>query len=1044
MIDWCSGATYHLRITTFRGETSCSATGIIFIPYLAVLIVVLLLGGAPPAAAETVVGSIPAPDYAGALTWDGSSLWCGMYGPSGSTVYELDPADGTVLSSFTGQGDDSYGLAWDGSALWQLDSYNYDLLFRMDTSGGLLGSIPSITTYMAGLTWDGTYLWCAAYYNPDGWIYQIDPATGLEIHSFDAPANQPWGLAFDGTDLWYVNDDFSGEEAIVYRLDTTDGTVLEQFDSPGANPRGLAWDGSYLWVCADNNAGAGRRCYQIDPEGSGTPDIDLHPASQDLGIVPVNSVVPWTLYIDNVGTADLTITDMTSDDPHFQVDFSSPQTIAGGETITYTSFFTSATTGDFEGTITVFSDDPDEPEVTATILATTVLPDPVIEFSATSHDFDQRRRYSRSRWPLTITNLGYAPLVITDMAIIGAAPGDEVFFLPDFFYPITLTTFESLVVDVDFSPPALGSFSGAVEVTSNGTDGGTQTIDLQGAGRTNFLGKGLPLWVFQGVENVECTAQVPDVTGDGIADAAVESYDAGASAGEPHLSLIWGNSHGQGVVKWGIHPPGGPSNSGGYGDKCLDVSPDMNDDGLADVLLATAWGGCTCYAVNGRNGNVLWSYDMYDEDPQGGWVYAAGPISDINQDGVPDALFGAGGHDSGSAGPRSMYAFDGASTGTADTLWRQYANDAIIDVVNIGDADGDGVEDAVACAGGNVDRDNHVYCASGASSGPATTLWSYDTGGDNWSLARHSDITGDGVSEVVVGTWGSSPAGSVQCLDGAGAGTALWTYPLAAAPVMRVDSFADVTGDGINEVLVASWAAWAYCLDGATGVQLWSSYMGSDVWAVSGIPDVNGDGYDDALAGAFTGEVRCVDGTSGDTIWSYMTGSKIFTLRWIEDVNGDTYADALAGTQMLGGIGGELFCLTGGDLPTWDRRAGVRAAPRPDGIEVELTGTKGFAAQGINVYRRQVFPEAPAMAQTGISGVTGPATRLPERIKALEARRARHTALLDGFQRITPQPARGSLFLDRSALQGVRYEYILGAVTELGDEVFTETVEAGR
>ncbi len=1008
------------------------------------MVLLLLLATALPSVGETVVGSIPAPDYAGALTWDGVSLWCGMYGPSGSTVYELDPADGTVLSSFTGQGDDSYGLAWDGSALWQLDSYNYDMLFRMNTSGGLLDSIPSITTYMAGLTWDGTYLWCAAYYNPDGWIYQIDPATGLEVHSFAAPAHQPWGLAWDGTDLWYVNDDFSGEEAIVYRLDPTDGTVLEQFDSPGANPRGLTWDGSYLWVCADNNAGAGRRCYQIDPGGSGTADIDLHPTSQDLGIVPVNTVIPWTLHIDNVGTADLTVSGMTSDTPQFNVaDFPNPLTITAGDSYSYTSFFTSATTGYFEATITVSSDDPDEPEVTAAITVTAVLPDPVIALSATSHDFDQRRRYSRSRWPLTIGNNGYAPLVISDMDITSAAPGDEVFSIPDFIYPITLNTFETIEVDVDFSVPATGTFSGALEITSNGTDGGMHTVDLHGTGKTNFLGKGLPLWVFQGVENVECTAQVPDVTGDGITDAAVESYDAGASSSEPHLSLIWGNSDGEGVVNWGIHPPGGPSNSGGYGDKCLDVSPDINGDGLADILLATAWGGCTCYAVNGRNGGILWSYDMYNEDPDGGWVYAAGPAGDITGDKVPDALFGAGGHDSGTAGPRSMYAFDGASSGTAATLWRQYANDAIIDVVNLGDVNGDEVNDAAACAGGNTVRDNHVYCVSGASSGPATTLWAFDTGGDNWSLTRHSDVTGDGASEVVVGTWGGSPAGIVTCLDGAGDPTAVWTFTLVS-PVMRVDSFADVTGDGINEVLVASWASWAYCLNGATGVQLWSSYMGSDVWAVSGIPDVNGDGYDDALAGAFTGEVRCIDGTSGDTIWSYMTGSKIFTLRWIEDVNGDTYPDVLAGTQMLGGIGGELFCLTGGDLPTWDRHAGVRAAPRPDGIEVELTGTKGFVSRGINVYRRQIFPETTAMARTGISGITAPAPNLPERIKALEARRAMHTALLDGFQQITPRPARGSVYLDRTAAPGARYEYILGVVTDLGDEVFSEAVEAGR
>jgi outer membrane protein assembly factor BamB len=1010
------------------------------------LAVALLLATATPVAAETVVGSIPAPDYAGALTWDGSSLWCGMYGPSGTTVYQLDPEDGTVLSSFTGQGDDSYGLAWDGSALWQLDSYNYDTLFRMDTSGGLLGSIPSITTYMAGLTWDGTYLWCAAYYDPDGWIYQIDPATGLEVHSFAAPAHQPWGLTWDGTDLWYVNDDFSGEEAIVYRLDPTDGTVLEQFDSPGANPRGLAWDGTYLWVCADNNAGAGRRCYQVDPGGSGTPDIDLPLTSHDYGIIATGTTGTWLMEIDNAGTADLTITGITSNDVHFTVEYIVyPFVLGPGGFTLIEVYFDSAAAGDFEATITVTSDDPDEAEVTVGLAGTAVPPDPLIGFSAASHDYDQRRRHSRSRWPLTITNNGYAPLVISDMAVIGAAPGDLAFVIPDFVYPITLTTFEELEVDIDFTPPDIGAFSGALEVTSNSTvDGGLHTVDLHGTGRTNFLGKGLPLWVFQGVENVECTAQVPDVTGDGITDAAVESYDAGASSSEPHLSLIWGNSDGEGVVNWGIHPPGGPSNSGGYGDKCLDVSPDINGDGLADVLLATAWGGCTCYAVNGRNGGVLWSYDMYDEDPQGGWVYAAGPAGDINGDKVPDALFGAGGHDSGTAGPRSMYAFDGASSGTAGTLWRQYANDAIIDVVNIGDVNGDGVNDAAACAGGNIDRDNHVYCVSGASSGPATTLWAFDTGGDNWSLTRHSDVTGDGVSEVVVGTWGSSPAGSVQCLDGTGDSTAVWIYPLAVTPVMRVDSFADVTGDGINEVLVASWAAWAYCLNGATGEQLWSNYMGDDVWAVSGIPDVNGDGYDDALAGAFTGEVRCIDGTSGDTIWGYMTGSKIFTLRWIEDVNGDTYADVLAGTQMLGGVGGELFCLTGGDLPTWDRHAGVRAAPRHEGIEVVLTGTRGFTSRGINVYRRLISSGAAPAAKPGIGGAAPPALNLPERIKALEARRAMHTALLDGFQRITPAPARGSIYLDRTAAPGARYEYILGVVTDLGDEVFTEVVEAGR
>jgi len=189
--------------------------------------------------------------------------------------------------------------------------------------------------------------------------------------------------------------------------------------------------------------------------------------------------------------------------------------------------------------------------------------------------------------------------------------------------------------------------------------------------------------------------------------------------------------------------------------------------------------------------------------------------------------------------------------------------------------------------------------------------------------------------------------------------------------------------------------------------------------------------------------VRCIDGTNGDTIWSYQTGSKIFTLRWIEDVNGDNFADVLAGTQMLSGIGGELFCLSGADLPTWDRRMSFRATPRNDGIELQLVDTKGFVPQGFNIYRRQVFPEVTAIPQAGLSTVSPP-RNLPAMIKPLETRRARHTALLDGFQRITPQPARGDAHLDRTAVRGVRYEYILGAVTDLGDQVFSEPVEAGR
>ncbi|MBD3334832.1 MAG: PQQ-binding-like beta-propeller repeat protein, partial [Candidatus Eisenbacteria bacterium] len=37
--------------------------------------------------------------------------------------------------------------------------------------------------------------------------------------------------------------------------------------------------------------------------------------------------------------------------------------------------------------------------------------------------------------------------------------------------------------------------------------------------------------------------------------------------------------------------------------------------GHQDVLLGTAWGGRTAYAVDGVTGDVLWKFDTYSDSP---------------------------------------------------------------------------------------------------------------------------------------------------------------------------------------------------------------------------------------------------------------------------------------------------------------------------------------------------------------------------------------------------------------------------------------------
>lgn len=66
---------------------------------------------------------------------------------------------------------------------------------------------------------------------------------GVVVQQFAAPAAGPYGLAFDGTDLWISVT----SNQTIYRVGTSDGAVLQSFAAPGGNTHGLAWDGANLW-----------------------------------------------------------------------------------------------------------------------------------------------------------------------------------------------------------------------------------------------------------------------------------------------------------------------------------------------------------------------------------------------------------------------------------------------------------------------------------------------------------------------------------------------------------------------------------------------------------------------------------------------------------------------------------------------------------------------------------------------------------------------------------------------------------------------------
>ena len=189
-----------------------------------------------------------------------------------------------------------------------------------------------------------------------------------------------------------------------------------------------------------------------------------------------------------------------------------------------------------------------------------------------------------------------------------------------------------------------------------------------------------------------------------------------------------------------------------------------------------------------------------------------------------------------------------------------------------------------------------------APSFPPTIQWLYKIPeGFVYTPPVIADLSGNGMFEVVFG----ASDGNIYCLS-ALTGNMLWSYK-TGGEIDYSPAVADLFGNGKKEVLVGSFDGIVYCFDGLTGGLLWShksgDYVGDPIICSPVVADfANGK---KVMVAVWDG-VYCLDGTTGSKLWSFTPAGSIWHSLDVADVLGNGGKEIIIGSWDY-----RVYCLDG-------------------------------------------------------------------------------------------------------------------------------------
>ena len=800
---------------------------------------------------------------------------------SNGKIYTVSKT-GVIKDSLTTPFSFNNGLAYDGSGYWiaRNASGTTSRIIKVNTAGSPVDTIKITSLYgnstigIGGIAMDGAnHLWAAIYYPdfasyPYAYAYKFDLTTKSVVDSIPLRGKQVQGITVKGDTILYVTDNFQSDAERIYAFRKAVNDTIFSFTVPDpdgdCDPRGLYWDGSNLWLMAyrvGNNISQYRTLYKYLLNGQGSPTISTNTASISFGNVPIGTTGNQNLTINNIGTGKLIISGFVMTNPRFAITPNAvPDTINPGSSKNYTVGFTPTVFDTTSGELRIQSNDLANPVKTVLLNGKGVFNGSYAGLSAYSYNFNARRTNSLTGFTFDITNQGTAPLVINSVSFAGSRFRYDT---TNAKFPITIDTQRTRTLRIWFNPNAPATFNDSAIFSTNAVNNSTVKISLSGSGSDIVPVLGNIIWEGTIPDN-PCTSaddvqpkslkQIPDVNGDGIADMLC--------ATENYWTICYnGNSYGSADTLWKFNSCNGTNNTGSVDyEDAMQIMDDINGDGVKEVVIGCGGGNEEVYVLSGSTGKLIWEYDgpgsNYDGDING-----LRTDKDFNNDGRKDVVIAASGEGSTNPGRHAVIGLNGLN---GQVLFFTVQNcEFTYDVTG-------------TTTGGAI-----TYSSNGGPYGvngfnnSGSNVWNYPiTGSLNavWNVKEVQDINSDGNTDIV-GLYGFS--GNIFAISGS-SGAELWTLSLGSSNNGTVEVVDDMDNNGYKDVTF-SGPQTAFRVDSKTAQQFWARSFGASYIRDAGVlGDISGDTTGDLLYSTQQpGNVYVVNGKTGATLFEYSFGTAI-------------------------------------------------------------------------------------------------------------------------------------------------------------------------